>query len=218
MSEDGWKAFIAADSLDDWVVLHGGATAFFALGSLVEAAHFAGAIAALPMVAGTDTLISVSDAGTSVRLTRDVWQLETHHIAVAQAVSKLAKDHGAKAEPHRVQEVQLAIAAKADQMCLPFWKAILGYADMADDNAVDALGHSSTIWMQQLAAEKGLRHAMHIDVSVSRHQLDARLKAAIAAGGTIVDDRHAPSHWTLADPAGNRVCLCAWPDGSALTS
>ena len=24
---------------------------------------------------------------------------------------------------------------------------------------------------------------------------------------------HAPSHWTLADHAGNRVCICAWPDG-----
>ncbi len=27
MSEQGWQAFLAADGVDDWVVLHGGATA-----------------------------------------------------------------------------------------------------------------------------------------------------------------------------------------------
>ncbi len=42
----------------------------------------------------------------------------------------------------------------------------------------------------------------------------ARLEAALAAGGRIVDESHAPSHWTLADRAGNRGCICAWPDGA----
>lgn len=53
---------------------------------------------------------------------------------------------------------------------------------------------------------------MHVDVSVAREHVQARLAAALAAGGRIVDD--APAHWTLADPAGNRVCVCAWPDGA----
>ena len=53
---------------------------------------------------------------------------------------------------------------------------------------------------------------MHIDVSVAREHVNARLEAAVAAGGRIVDESHAPSHWTLADPAGNRVCICAWPE------
>ena len=39
----------------------------------------------------------------------------------------------------------------------------------------------------------------------------ARLAAAVAAGGRIVDDSHASSCWTLSDRAGNRVCVCAWP-------
>ena len=29
MSEQGWRDFLAAEDLDDWVVLHGGATAVF---------------------------------------------------------------------------------------------------------------------------------------------------------------------------------------------
>jgi 4a-hydroxytetrahydrobiopterin dehydratase len=55
---------------------------------------------------------------------------------------------------------------------------------------------------------------MHIDVSVAREQVEARLAAALAAGGRIVDDAEAPAAWILADRAGNRVCVAAWPDGS----
>jgi 4a-hydroxytetrahydrobiopterin dehydratase len=68
--------------------------------------------------------------------------------------------------------------------------------------------------MQELDQAKPLRHAMHIDVSVARERVKARLEAAVAAGGRIVDASHAPSYWTLADRAGNRVCICAWPDGA----
>jgi len=83
---------------------------------------------------------------------------------------------------------------------------------MADDNAGDPLGRGSTGWMQELDEAKPLRHAMHIDVSVAREQVEARLSAALVAGGRIVDD--GAEHKTLADRAGNRVCITAWPDGS----
>jgi 4a-hydroxytetrahydrobiopterin dehydratase len=112
--------------------------------------------------------------------------------------------------------VQIAIAAKRDPIDVAFWRAVLGYVPMADDNAVDPLGSGSTVWMQELAEGKPLQHPMHIDVSVAREQVTARLEAALAAGGRIVDESHAPSHWTLSDRAGNRVCICAWPDGSTI--
>jgi len=41
MSEQGWRGFLAAEGVDDWVVLHGGATAVFRVGSLSQAAHLA---------------------------------------------------------------------------------------------------------------------------------------------------------------------------------
>ena len=34
MSEQGWQKFLAADGIEDWVVLHGGATAVFRVASL----------------------------------------------------------------------------------------------------------------------------------------------------------------------------------------
>jgi enamine deaminase RidA (YjgF/YER057c/UK114 family) len=52
-------------------------------------------------------------------------------------------------------------------------------------------------------------------VSLAREQVEARLIAALAAGGRIVDISQDPGHWTLADRAGNRVDITAWPDGAA---
>jgi 4a-hydroxytetrahydrobiopterin dehydratase len=117
-----------------------------------------------------------------------------------------------------VQEVQLAIAAQPDAVDVGFWRAVLGYAPLDDDNAVDPLGHGSTVWMQDLNPDKPLRHAMHIDVSVARDHVEARVAAALATEGRIVDDADAPGAWILADRAGNRVCVAAWPDGSVPTA
>jgi 4a-hydroxytetrahydrobiopterin dehydratase len=214
MSEQGWKEFLAAEGVDDWVVLHGGATAVFRVGSLGEAARLAEAVAKTPGLAGRGVLLTIADASLTARLSRDIWQLEPAHVQLAQAVSAVARQHGAIPDRAAVQEIQFAIAAKREAIDVGFWRAVLGYAPMADDNAVDPLGHGSTVWMQEIDQAKILRHAMHIDVSVAREHVKTRLEGAVAAGGRIVDDSHAPSHWTLADRAGNRVCICAWPDGA----
>lgn len=216
MSEQGWKGFLAAEGVDDWVVVHGGAIAVFRVRSLREAARLAEAMTEVPEIADAGVLLTIADTRVSVRLSRDLWNLESQHIALARAVSAVAREHGAVPDRAAVQEVQVAIAAKGDAIGVGFWRAVLGYAPMAEDNAVDPLGHGSTVWMQEIDPAKPLRHAMHIDVSVAREHVKARLDAAVAAGGHIVDASHAPSHWTLSDRAGNRVCICAWPDGSAI--
>jgi 4a-hydroxytetrahydrobiopterin dehydratase len=182
--------------------------------SLGDAAHLAEAVAKTPSVAGRGILLTAADDRLTVRLSRDIWQLEPEHVQLARAISAVAREHGAVPDRAAVQEVQLAIAAKRDAIDVKFWRAALGYASMADDNAIDPLGHGSTIWMQEIDEVKTLRHAMHVDVSVAHEHVKARLEAALAAGGHIVDDSHAPSHWTLADRSGNRVCICGWPDGS----
>ena len=213
MSEDGWRAFLAADGVDDWAVLHGGATAAFSVGSMGEAARLAEAIAAAPGIDGTGAVLTIAGSRLTVRLTRDMWRLEPEHIVLARAVSAVARSRGATPDRASIQEVQLAIAAKADEIDKPFWAAVLGYTPLADDNVVDPLGHGSTVWMQELDAAKPLRHAMHVDVSVARDMAHDRLAAALAAGGRIVTQSN--EHWTLADRAGNRVCIAVWPDGGS---
>jgi 4a-hydroxytetrahydrobiopterin dehydratase len=214
MSTQGWQAFLAAEGIDDWVVLHGGATAVFRVSTLGEAAMLAAAVAGLPGLDGSGALLTIADDRLTVRLTRGVFRVEQRHIDLARAVSAAARKHGAVADRAGTQEVSLAIAAKPDAIDVRFWRTVLGYVPLADDNAVDLLGHGSTVWLQELNADKPLRHAMHVDVSVAREHVEARLAAALTAGGRIVQDVDAPGAWILADRAGNRVCLVAWPDGS----
>jgi len=214
MSEQGWREFLTAEGVGDWAVLHGGATAVFRVQSLGDAVGMANSIANAPGIAGSGVLLTLADERVTIRLTRDLWALESRHIELARAISAVAREHSAIPDRAAIQEVQLAIAAKPATMDVGFWRAVLGYLPMAEDNAVDPLGHGSTVWMQELDDGRSLRHAMHLDVSVPRVHVEARLKAAVAAGGRIVDASHAPSHWTLSDQAGNRVCICAWPDGT----
>jgi 4a-hydroxytetrahydrobiopterin dehydratase len=214
MSKQGWQEFLAADDVDDWVVLHGGATTVFSTESLGSTVKLAAAITRVTGLEGSGTLLTIADKRLTVRLTRDLWQLEQRHVELARALSAVARQHGAIAERASVQEVQVAIAAKPEAVDVGFWRAVLGYEPMAGDNGVDPLGHGSTVWMQEFDEAKPWRHAMHIDVSVAREQVEARLGAALAAGGRIVDESSAPGSWTLSDRAGNRVCIAAWPDGS----
>lgn len=213
MSEDGWRAFLSADGVDDWVILHGGPTAVFRVASLQHAAVLAAAVAALPGL-GPRTLLTATSDRLTVKLTREMWGTDEEHVEVARAISRLAREHGAVADTSAVQEVQVAIAAQPEAIDLPFWRAVLGYAPLHEDNCIDPLGQGSTVWMQDLDPGKPLRHAMHLDVSLAREQIEARVAEAVAAGGRVVEDVEAPSAWILADRSGNKVCLAAWPDGA----
>ena len=215
MSEQGWKEFLAAKGVDDWVVLHGGPTAVFRVPSLADGARVAVAIAEqVPSLSGSRAAVTLTSDRLTVRLTREMWGVEPRHVEVARQISSVAKAFGATADRGAVQEIQLAIAAKPEAIDVEFWRAVLGYSAMAPDNAIDPLGHGSTVWMQDIDPTKPLRHAMHIDVSVAREHAEARLAAALAAGGRIVDASNAPASWILADRSGNKVCIAAWPDGA----
>jgi 4a-hydroxytetrahydrobiopterin dehydratase len=215
MSEQGWRRFLAADGLDDWVVLHGGPTAVFRAGSAAEAARLAVAVAEVDGIEGSRASFSISNGSLIIKLTRELWGVEPGHIEVARAISAIAREHGATPDRAAVQEIQVAIAARPDTIDVGFWRAVLGYEPMAEDNGVDPLGQSSTVWMQDLDPGKSLRHAMHIDVSVAREEAEHRMTAAVAAGGRIVEETNAPGGWILADRAGNKVCIASWPDGGA---
>jgi 4a-hydroxytetrahydrobiopterin dehydratase len=56
------------------------------------------------------------------------------------------------------------------------------------------------------------RQRWHLDVWVAPEVADTRIPASVAAGGTVVDDQGAPSFTVLADPDGNKVCICTFLD------
>jgi 4a-hydroxytetrahydrobiopterin dehydratase len=54
------------------------------------------------------------------------------------------------------------------------------------------------------------RQRFHVDVHVDPDQAQGRIDAALAGGGTLVSDEHAPSFTVIADPEGNKACVCTW--------
>jgi hypothetical protein len=54
------------------------------------------------------------------------------------------------------------------------------------------------------------RNRIHFDVSVPHDEAQRRIRAALAAGGVLVSDAHAPAFWVLADPEGNEACVTTW--------
>jgi 4a-hydroxytetrahydrobiopterin dehydratase len=56
------------------------------------------------------------------------------------------------------------------------------------------------------------RNRIHLDVTVSHDEGPARVRAALDAGGRLVEDSAARAFWVLADAEGNEVCVCTWQD------
>jgi 4a-hydroxytetrahydrobiopterin dehydratase len=92
---------------------------------------------------------------------------------------------------------------------MPFWQAALAYAprgDTPDEDLVDPRGRGPAFWfepMDEPRADGG--GAIHVAVWVPHEQAEARVAAALAAGGRLVRDEFAPAWWTLADAAGNEA-------------
>jgi glyoxalase superfamily protein len=74
----------------------------------------------------------------------------------------------------------------------------------------DPRGRGASFWFQQMDAPRPQRNRIHIDVWVAHDQAEARVAAALAAGGRLVTDEHAPAWWTLADAEGNEVDVATW--------
>ena len=88
--------------------------------------------------------------------------------------------------------------------------AIARLADEANhDPDVDLRSDGVTV---QMDAPRPQRNRIHIDVYVPHDQAEARVAAALAAGGHIASDENAPEWWTLADAEGNEVDVAPWPD------
>jgi 4a-hydroxytetrahydrobiopterin dehydratase len=97
----------------------------------------------------------------------------------------------------------------------PFWQAVLGYAprnDSPDEDLVDPSWRGPAFWFEQMNEPRGDGGgAIHIAVFIPYEQAEARVQAALAAGGRMVRDR-APMWWTLADAAGNEADISTIKD------
>jgi len=198
--------FHASDGVDDWRVLFGGAHAHFRTGSFAAGVTLLDAIGELADAADHHPDVDLRYAGVTVRLvSHDVGGLSDRDVRLARQISDAARELDVPADPTAVQVVQVAVDALAGPDVIPFWRAVLGYREDGPDDLVDPHGRGPSFWFQEMDAPRPQRNRLHVDVSVPHDQAEARVAAALAAGGHLVSDAHAPQWWTLADVEGNEV-------------
>lgn len=204
--------FHRAQGVQDWRVLGEGAHAFFRTGSFAGSARFIDAIAGLPGIDGHYPDVDVRQDGVTVRLITgidDYRGMTQHDLEVARRISGVARELGMPADPTAMQDLLVIPGAPAGVEVMPFWQALLGYeprADSPDEDLVDPLDRGVPFWFEPMDEPRaGGAGAIHVAVWVPPEQAEARVAAALAAGGRMVRDEFAPAWWTLADAAGNEA-------------
>lgn len=144
-----------------------------------------------------------------VRLSsHDVGGVTQRDLRMARRIDELAAELGLRSSATDVSVLELALDTPARGTVMPFWAAVLRMqGTAAPDDLVDASGSLPLIWFQESGGDEP-RQRWHLDVWVDPGAVDDLIERAEQAGGRLVSDEHAPSFWVLADPEGNKVCLC----------
>lgn len=151
-----------------------------------------------------------------VRLTSpDLGGVGERDVRLARTITAIATEAGLALATATLSRLELALDTPDQTGVLPFWSAALGLEPTAEAGAEreirDPAGDFPTVWFQPSGGDEP-RQRWHPDVWVDPTQVQPRIDAALAAGGTLVSDAEAPAFWVLADPEGNQVCLCTWQD------
>jgi 4a-hydroxytetrahydrobiopterin dehydratase len=129
---------------------------------------------------------------------------------ISAAVDDLGLTASAGAGNQPAQRIEIAIDALDIPAVRPFWREVLGYVEDGDNALADPAGLDPGFWFQQMDAPRPQRNRIHLDVAVPHDVAADRIRAALAAGGTMVNDAYAPAFWVLADAEGNEACVCTW--------
>jgi catechol 2,3-dioxygenase-like lactoylglutathione lyase family enzyme len=210
-------SFTATPGLDDWRAMLDAGTHYAADvergTALVEEA------ARLADDAGVGLLIDLRPDGVSIWTGKDRWGLPGY-LDVAREVQRAAREAGLVADLRGLRDLQIAIDARDVARVRSFWEAALGYRRITDvvpegspTDLFDPYWLNPPLMFQRIdpaldpdhAARAAQRGRIHLDLFVPDDQAEARIAAAVAAGGRVVYDAEAPDFWTLADPEGNEL-------------
>lgn len=208
------RAFHDAVGVEDWRVLFSGAHAYYRVGSFAEAARFVAAIADIAEAVGHVPDVDVRPEGVTIRTASGEYgALSLRDVELARRISEVARTSRLEPDPSQVQVVGIAVAQDAGSDVAPFWAAALGYRSLGpNEDVVDRHRRNPHVSFQPIQPPRPGRGRTHIDISVPADQAEARVAAALEAGGRLADGTHAPMWWTLASPENHGVDIAAWPD------
>lgn len=225
---------IAEAGLTDWRKLAQGLHARYVIDDFGTGARFVAAVGEAGDALGHHPSVSIGNGYVDLKLvtedaiyrddegTEHVVQWVTQQdIDLARRITAVAADHKLDADPASVSHIELGLDTAHSATIAPVWAALLaGDAEAQgrgtpSDEIRDATGRVPNLWFGDADEHEAPRQRFHVEVYVAPEVADQRIAAALAAGGTVVDDSDAPSLTVIADQDDNRGVLCV--DTSAAT-
>ncbi|QNN52575.1 4a-hydroxytetrahydrobiopterin dehydratase [Nocardioides mesophilus] len=197
--------------LDGWRRLAQALHARFRTGDFATGLAFVSAVGEAAEAVGHHPDVTLTYGFVDLKLlSHDVGAVTGRDLELARRINEIARKQGIGTATDPLTEVELALDTADIAAVGPFWAALLtGSTDaLSGNDVVDPAGRVPLLWFQGTEAHETPRQRFHLDVWVPHDLAERRIAAAVAAGGRVVDDREAPSFVVLADPEGNRACVC----------
>ncbi|MFP3395164.1 4a-hydroxytetrahydrobiopterin dehydratase [Brevibacterium sp. SIMBA_078] len=209
----GQKLLDALDSqgLGDWQGLPDCIGARFLTGDFATGLDLVAEVGSLAEAAGHHPDVTLTFPHVDIRLTsHDTGAVTERDLNLAGQISEAAASAGVKADPTIPALLELGLDTANQDAIAPFWAALLtgDASNVSGPDVVDPAGQMPLLWFQDCEEHEVPHQRLHVDVSVPAAVAPERIRAAVDAGGTIVDESQAPSFTVLADADGNRACVC----------
>lgn len=216
---------IAAARLAQWCQLAQGLHARYLVDDFGAGAHFLVDVSEAGAELDHQPTVSMGAGYVDLKLVSDdaiYRDGKTEHVVqwvtqkdldLAARITEIAARHGLTADVAAVSHVELGLDTSQSAQVAPVWAALLtGDPDAQgrgtpSDEVRDATGRVPNLWFGDAQQSGGQR--LHLEVYVTQEVSKQRIVAAVAAGGTVVDDSEAPSLVVIADQDGNRGVVCA---------
>jgi 4a-hydroxytetrahydrobiopterin dehydratase len=225
---------IAEADLSDWRKLAQGLHARYVIDDFGTGARFVAAVGGAADVLGHHPRVGIGPGYVDLKLVTDdaiyrdregtehvIEWVTQQDVDLARRITEIAAEHGIEADPASVSMVELGLDTADSATIAPVWAALLTGDPEAQgrgtpgDEIRDATGRVPNLWFGDAGEHETPRQRLHIEVYVPLEVAEQRIAAALAAGGTVVDDSDAPSLTVIADQDGNKGVLCV--DMSATT-
>lgn len=218
---------IAEAKLTDWRKLAQGLHARYLIDDFGAGARFVTAVGEAGDTFGHHPRVSMGKGHIDLKLSTDdaiyrdddgteyvvEWPTQ-QDIDLARLITEIAAEHKLTPDPASVSVVELGLDTAESATIAPVWAALLtGDAGSQgrgtpSDEIRDATGRMPNLWFGDPKEGDAPPQRFHVEVYVPAEVAEQRIAAAVAAGGTVVDDSNSPSLTVIADQDGNMGVLC----------